>query len=239
LTYKIDIYSDGADIADMRRVAANDFIKGFTTNPSLMKRAGIKNYMSFAQEVVKEFPSYSISFEVFGKDFDTMKKEAKVISSLGNNVVVKIPIITPIGESTANLIHELSENGIAINVTAITTSEQVEEAVNALVIGKKNIISVFAGRIADTGTDPSPLIRASRKICDTKEGAQLLWASTRELLNIFQAQDLGCDIITVPPSILSKMGNVGASAKQVSLDTVKSFEADIQSLGFSILSSKT
>ncbi|BBN97962.1 transaldolase [Sporolactobacillus terrae] len=232
---KIGIYSDGADIADMRKVAVHDYVKGFTTNPSLMKSAGVTDYLSFARDVVKAFPKHSISFEVFGNSFETMKQEARVIASLGENVAVKIPILTPDEKSTAELIHELSEEGIAINVTAITTSQQVQEAVDALTEGKKNIISVFAGRIADTGVDPSAFVRASRKICDTKDGAQLLWASTREVLNIFQAQDLGCDIITVPPSILSKLGNIGKSAKQVSIDTVKNFEADIKTLGFSIL----
>lgn len=233
---KIDVYSDGADIKDMKKMAELDFVTGFTTNPTLMKKAGVTDYMSFAREVVQEFPDKSISFEVFSNDFETMEKEAQIIHKLGKNVFVKIPIITVEGKSTASLINKLSDQGIYINVTAIATLDQVKECVDAFAPGTKNLVSVFAGRVADTGVDPASFVKESAAICKEKDEAYLLWASTREVLNIFQAQELGCDIITVPPAIIEKLNSkVGKSQFDVSLDTVKGFEKDIKSLGFSIL----
>ncbi|WP_332239107.1 transaldolase [Sporolactobacillus sp. KGMB 08714] len=233
---KIDVYSDGADIEDMKEMAKLNYVTGFTTNPTLMKKAGVTNYMTFAREVVKTFPDKSLSFEVFSNDFETMEKEAQIIHKLGNNVFVKIPIITVEGKSTAPLIKRLSDQGIFINVTAIATLDQVKDCVSAFAAGTKNLVSVFAGRVADTGTDPSQFVQKSAEICRSKDEAYLLWASTREVLNIFQAQELGCDIITVPPAIIKKLKNLGKSQFDVSMDTVKGFEKDIKSLGFSILS---
>ncbi|UAK16395.1 transaldolase [Sporolactobacillus terrae] len=233
---KIDVYSDGADIKDMKEMAKLNFVTGFTTNPSLMKSAGVEDYLTFAKEVVKEFPDKSLSFEVFSNDFETMEKEAQVIHQLGSNIYVKIPIITADGESTAPLIKKLSDQGIFINVTAIATIDQVNDCVAAFAPGTKNLVSVFAGRVADTGTDPTEFVKQSAEICGPVKEAYLLWASTREVINVFQAQELGCDIITVPPSILKKLSKIGKSQLDVSLDTVRGFARDIQSLGYSILS---
>ncbi|KRN30081.1 transaldolase [Liquorilactobacillus mali] len=235
LNFKIEVYSDGADIKDMRDVAENDFITGFTTNPSLMKQAGVKNYLTFAKEVVKEFPDYSISFEVFSNDHDTMLKEAELLHALGENVYVKIPSITTEGKSTAPIIKYLSEKGVSINVTAIATIDQVKTAVASFSAGTENIVSIFVGRLADTGADPTEFVKESVAITKDHPEAQLLWASTREVLNIFQAQELGVDIITVPPTIIKKLSSVGKSAEKVSLDTVLGFEKDIKASGLKIL----
>ncbi len=232
---KIEVYSDGADLDDMKEMAKLSFVTGFTTNPSLMKRAGIDNYLAFAKEVVQTFPDKSISFEVFGNDFATMEKEARIIHGLGENVFVKIPIITVEGKSTAPLIQKLSAQGIYINVTAIATLDQVKDCVSVFAPGTKNLVSIFVGRVADTGTDPTDFVKQSAAICGKVKEAYLLWASTREVINVFQAQELGCDIITVPPAILKKLSHIGKSQFDVSLDTVKGFAKDIQSLGYSIL----
>lgn len=232
----IEIYSDGANIADMRNVAKNDFVSGFTTNPSLMKKAGITDYMTFAKKVVAEFPNHAISFEVFSNNPEIMLKEAKLLHSLGKNVYVKIPIITTDGKSTVGLIKQLSGNGISINVTAITTLDQVKDAVDAFAKETKNIVSIFVGRIADTGADTTDFVNQSVAITKEHPEAQLLWASTREVQNILQAQQMGVDIITVPPTIINKfVANRGKSAQQVSLDTVLGFEKDIKASGLSIL----
>lgn len=237
--FKIKIFSDGADINDMKKVTQYGFISGFTTNPSLMKRAGVKDYLSFAKQVVKEFPDLSISFEVFGTDIKTMKKEADIIKNLGKNVFVKIPIITTSGESTAPLIKDLSNNGVQVNVTAVSTTKEVQTAVDSFAPGTNNYVSIFVGRVADTGVDPTDFVKKSVDIVSQRKEAQLLWASTREVINVYQAQKLGVDIITVPPAILGKLAKVGKSQYQVSLDTVKGFKKDSDSLGFSILGSET
>lgn len=233
--FNIDIYSDGADIQDMEKVIDYGFIDGFTTNPSLMKKAGVKDYLSFAKEVVATFPDLPISFEVFSNDFETMEKEAKIIHSLGSNVFVKIPVITVDGQSTAPLIKRLSDQGIFVNVTAIATVEQVQAAVEAFHEGTTNLVSIFVGRVADAGLDPTDFVKESVAICQKVPAAKLLWASTREVANVYQAAQAGVDIITVPPAILTKLQNVGKTAAEVSLATVKGFEKDISSLGFSIL----
>jgi transaldolase len=233
--FDIDIYADGAVVSEM--VAAKDkgVVKGFTTNPSLMKKAGITDYVGFAKEALDKVSGLPISFEVFSDDFETMKKEAEKISSLGDNVFVKIPITNTKGESSVPLIKELSAEGISVNVTAILTIDQVKEVVPAFKEGSDNIVSVFAGRVADTGVDPTELMRESVKIVKESGNAKLLWASCREVLNIKQAADLGVDIITVTTPVLNKLHMVGEDAKQLSLDTVRGFNADVKSLGFSIL----
>lgn len=233
--FKIKIYSDGANIDDMRHDAQYDFVSGFTTNPSLMKAAGVTDYLTFAKQVVSELGDYDISFEVFGQDDDTMLKEAEILTKLGDKVFVKIPIITTDGKSTAPLIKKLSAADVALNVTAITTLDQVKEASEAFKPGSRNIVSVFAGRVADTGADPIPLMKESLAITQQYSGTELLWASTREVFNIVEAERLGVDIITVPPTILKKLESFGKSAQDVSLDTVKGFEKDIQASGLSIL----
>lgn len=231
----IDIYSDGADIGKMKESYESGKVSGFTTNPSLMKKAGISSYTEFAQEVVTEFPDVPISFEVFGDDFEVMREEALKISKYGNNVFVKIPITNTKGESSIPLIQELSKEGLSLNVTAILTIDQVKETVDAFAEGTTNIVSVFAGRIADTGVDPIPTMKESVKICRKKAGTNLLWASSREVLNIFQAEEVGADIITCTPDLIAKLKNVGKDLEELSLDTVKMFNTDIKSLGYSIL----
>ena len=230
---KVKIYSDGANIEDMLKVEQGGFVTGFTTNPSLMKAAGVKDYNEFAKEALSKL-KYPISFEVFADDLETMESEAEIINSFGNNVYIKIPIINTKGESTKELIKKLSEKGYKLNITAILTIDQVKETVEAFSEGTSNLVSVFAGRIADAGYDPLPIMKEARKICDTKKGTELLWASTREVYNIVQADEIGADIITVPPSIISKLSGMGKDLFEVSLDTVKTFAKDISASGLSI-----
>lgn len=235
MTFDIEIYSDGAVIADMLKMKEAGIVTGFTTNPSLMKQAGITNYLAFAEEALAKVEGLPISFEVFADDFSTMEKEALKLASLGENVFVKIPITNTKGESSAELIHRLSEKGLKLNITAILTLKQVQETVAALAPGTENIVSVFAGRVADTGVDPVPLMEQSLAICQTKPGTQLLWASSREVYNIIQAEKLGVDIITVTPAILSKLSMYQMDLTALSLETVKMFNRDIQTLGYTIL----
>lgn len=235
MKFNIDIYSDGAVIEDMLKMKDTGIISGFTTNPSLMKQAGITNYMSFAKEVLEKVDDMPISFEVFADDFETMKKEALTLAKLADNVYVKIPITNTLGESSVPLIRELSSQGLKLNVTAILTEKQVVETVEAFSDDTDNIVSVFAGRIADTGIDPEPLMKKSLEICQTKTGTKLLWASSREVYNIIQAEKLGVDIITVPPALLSKLSMYHMNLEELSLETVKMFNTDIKKLGFTIL----
>lgn len=230
----VKVYSDGAELSAMKQVAAQGVVQGFTTNPSLMKAAGITDYLAFAKEAVATFPDQSISFEVFANQPDQMLKEAQVLAQLGQHVAVKVPIIRATGEDNTAVITKLSQAGVQVNVTAITTLDQVKLVVAALDEKTGGIVSVFAGRVADTGVDPLPLMRAAAKVCHTKAGVELLWASTREVFNIVQADQTGCDIITVPPKILAKLPKFGKDAFQVSVDTVKTFDADIAELGFTI-----
>lgn len=232
---KTKIYSDGAVLADMVESLNSGNVTGFTTNPSLMKKAGITNYVEFAKEVLQEITEYPVSFEVFSDDLETMEKEAEKIASLGQNVYVKIPVTTSNGTSTAPLLKKLSSKGIKLNVTAIFTVDQVQEVVDHLTDGVASIVSVFAGRIADTGVDPMPIMKDALAICQTKEGCELLWASPREVLNIYQANELGVDIITCTPAIIKKLSLNGKDLNEYSLDTVKTFCKDSQELGFSIL----
>lgn len=232
---KIKIYSDGAIIADMEKSFSTGNVQGFTTNPSLMKKAGIKDYNDFAMEVVSKFPDVPISFEVFADDFELMEKEAEKISSYGKNVYVKIPITNTKGESSIPLIKKLTQKDIKLNVTAILTKKQIEETVDALKDGIKNIVSVFAGRIADTGVDPKDIMEFAVEKCKEKAGTELLWASSRELLNIFQANEIGADIITCTPDLIKKLKMVGMDLEELSLETVKMFNRDIKDLGYTIL----
>ena len=232
---KTKIYSDGAVLADMIDSLNSGRVTGFTTNPSLMKKAGITDYVEFAKEVLQEITEYPVSFEVFSDDLETMEKEADKIAALGQNVYVKIPVTTSNGTSTAPLLKKLSSKGVKLNVTAIFTVEQVQEVVDHLTDGVASIVSVFAGRIADTGVDPMPIMKEALAICQTKEGCELLWASPREVLNIYQANALGVDIITCTPAIIKKLSLSGKDLNEYSLETVKTFCKDSQELGFSIL----
>lgn len=234
--FNIKVFSDGADIADMEAINQHDFVTGFTTNPSLLKKAGVTDYLAFAKQVVAKFPGESISFEVFSNDFDTMEEEAKRLSSLGDNVYVKIPIRTTSGETTAPLIHDLTKAGVSINVTAIATTAQVKESLEAIVPGVPVIISIFVGRVADTGVDPIPFAKESIALTAQYPDAELLWASTREIYNIIQADAMGADIITVPPAMIAKLAaNVGKTGDDVTMATVNGFDKDIQATGLSIL----
>ncbi|MCR5107069.1 MAG: transaldolase [Lachnospiraceae bacterium] len=232
---KVTVYADGADIEGMKEEYKKGYVKGFTTNPTLMKKAGVKDYVSFAKEALKEIPDLPLSLEVFADDFETMEKEARVIAALGDNVFVKIPITNSRGESSIPLIKKLSADGLQLNVTAILTLDQVRETVDAFKDGTKNIVSIFAGRILDTGVDAVPIMKEAAQICRQKPGTMSLWASCREVYNIIQADQCGTDIITVTNAILGKLPNLGKDLKQLSLETVRMFVNDGKSLGFSIL----
>lgn len=231
----IKLYADGANIEEMVDFYHGGTIRGFTTNPSLMKKAGVTDYAAFAKDVLHRISDLPISFEVFSDDFAVMEEEANTIASWGDNVYVKIPITNSNGETSIPLIKKLSEQGVQLNVTAILTINQVRETVDAFAESTNNIVSVFAGRIADTGVDPIPLMKEAAEICHHKKGTELLWASSRELLNIFQAETCGCDIITCTPEILKKLPNVGKNLEELSLETVRMFSKDSKDLGFSIV----
>jgi transaldolase len=230
---KIAIYADGADVRDM--IAARDAgtVTGFTTNPTLMRKIGITDYEAFAHEALSAVGGMPISFEVFADDFAEMERQAKLIATWGDAVFVKIPITNTKGESAVPLIGRLSAAGVKLNITAILTLDQVRAVVDALHPDTPAIVSVFAGRIADTGVDPVPLMREAAQICAAKPKAELLWASPRELLNIFQADEVGCHIITVTSDILKKLSTmVGKPLDELSLDTVKMFYNDATAAGF-------
>lgn len=231
---KITIYADGADIEGMKEEYNKGIVKGFTTNPTLMKKAGVKDYLTFAKEAVAAIPDLPISFEVFADDFDKMEEEAKVLSKLGENVFVKIPITNSKGESSIPLIKKLSQAGIKLNVTAMFTIKQVTETVDAFADGTENIVSVFAGRIMDAGVDAVPMMKEVKEIIKKKPGTMSLWASCREVFNIVQADESGTDIVTVTNDLLKKLPNLGKDLDQFSLETVQMFVKDGQSLGYSI-----
>ncbi|MDS3961336.1 transaldolase [Staphylococcus epidermidis] len=232
----VKVFADGADIEEMKSAYKNQLVDGFTTNPSLMAKAGVTDYKAFADEVVSEIPDASISFEVFADDLPTMEKEAEILKQYGNNVFVKIPIVTTTGESTLPLIKRLSSKQVRLNVTAVYTIEQVKAITDAVTEGVPTYVSVFAGRIADTGIDPLPLMKESVKVTHSKEGVQLLWASCREVYNVIQADEIGADIITCPADVVKKVNNnLGRDIGELSVDTVKGFAKDIQSSGLSIL----
>lgn len=232
----VKVFADGADIEEMKSAYKNQLVDGFTTNPSLMAKAGVTDYKAFAEEAVSEIPDASISFEVFADDLSTMEKEAEILKQYGDNVFVKIPIVTTTGESTLPLIKSLSSKQVRLNVTAVYTIEQVKAITDAVTEGVPTYVSVFAGRIADTGIDPLPLMKEAVKVTHSKEGVQLLWASCREVYNVIQANEIGADIITCPSDVVKKVNNnLGRDIGELSVDTVKGFAKDIQSSGLSIL----
>lgn len=231
---RIKLFADGADIAAMKDAYKAGVVKGFTTNPTLMKMAGVTDYKTFAKAVLAEIRDLPISFEVFSDEFDAMEREAREIASWGENVNIKIPVTNTKGESSVPLIKKLSADGLSLNVTAILTLGQVEAVAEALSPKVKSIVSVFAGRIADTGRDPIPVMTKSTEILKSSPNAELLWASSRELLNIFQAEVCGCHIITVTNDILKKLALVNKDLDELSLDTVKMFYRDAQSAGYAI-----
>ena len=235
MNLKIKIFSDGADVSEMENASKLGIISGFTTNPTLMKKSGITDYKKFALEAISKVNNLPISFEVFSDDFESMEKEAIIISEWGENVYVKIPVTNTKRESSVDLIKSLDKRGIKLNITAILTLQQVQDLFDNLNENSKSIISVFAGRIADTGVDPIPIMKKAKSILSPKRNLELLWASSRELLNIFQAQECGCDIITVTNDLLKKLKMVGTDLGDLSLETVKMFYNDAKSAGYRIL----
>lgn len=231
---RIKIFSDGADLDSIIEAYHKGFVKGFTTNPTLMSKAGITNYVAFAMEVLRVVTDLSVSFEVFSDDFAGMKKQAIYLSKLADNVYVKIPVTNTKRQSSAHLIKDLAGQGLKLNITAILSLRQVEEVAAALNPGVPAIVSVFAGRIADSGREPLPIMKKALEILKPLPKAELLWASPREALNILQAAEMGCHIITVTPDLLSKAANFGKDLEDFSLETVKMFYSDAVKSGFSI-----
>ena len=229
---RIELYADGADVRDMVAARDSGLVKGFTTNPTLMRKSGISDYEAFAREALNAVSGMPISFEVFADEFDEMERQAKKITTWGDGVFVKIPITNTRRESAVPLIRRLSAAGVKLNITAVLTVDQVRGVVDALNSDVPAIVSVFAGRIADTGRDPVPIMRDALSSMRKKPQAKLLWASPRELLNIFQADACGCHIITVTSDILKKLAMFGKSLDDLSLDTVKMFHSDAAAAGF-------
>ena len=231
---RVKLFADGADIDVIKQMAANPMIKGFTTNPTLMRQAGVTDYVAFAREVLKIVPDRPISFEVFSDDFQEMEQQAQEIASWGSNVFVKIPITNTHGESAISLIKRLGQENIQLNVTAILTDRQVAEVAEALDSNVPAFVSVFAGRIADTGLDPMLIMKRSLELLEKKPLAELIWASPRELLNVFQADAIGCHVLTATPNVLGKLSLVGKDLTSYSLETVEMFRQDALKAGFSI-----
>lgn len=231
---KVKIFADGADIAGMKEMYSNPLIKGFTTNPTLMRKAGIQDYGVFARQVLYEIPDRPISFEVFADDFDEMEKQALEIASWGKNVNVKIPVTNTHKQFTGPVIERLSKAGVSLNITAVMSIEQVQKITDCLTLEASSIISVFAGRIADTGVDPIPIMSEAVNIMRSRPKSELIWASPRELLNIFQADQIGCHIITATNDILKKLELVGKDLNEYSLETVEMFYKDAKAAGFDI-----
>src|SRR5947199_8126760 len=231
-TLKVKIFADGADKAGMLEMYRNPMIKGFTTNPTLMRKAGISDYRAFAREILCAISDRPISFEVFSDEFDEMERQAREIAPWGENVYVKIPVTNTRGESSQAVIRSLTREGIKVNVTALLTLDQVREVSDALAGGAPACVSVFAGRVADTGRDPVPLMAAAVELLRPHPDLEPSWASRRDLLNIFQADAVGCHIITVTNDILKKLALVGKDLADYSLDTVKMFFDDGQKAGF-------
>jgi transaldolase len=233
-TLKIRIFADGADLASMLELARRPHVEGLTTNPTLMRKAGIRDYRAFAREVLSVIRDKPVCFEVLADDFESIERQAGEIAGWADNVYVKIPVTNTRGESSAALIGRLTARRVKINVTAITTLEQVCSVVPALNPAIPSFVSVFAGRIADTGVDPVPVMARAVQLLSESPGAQLIWASSRELLNIFQADSVGCAVITVTRDILDKLTLIGYDLTAFSLDTVKMFRDDAQLAGYSL-----
>jgi transaldolase len=229
---KVKLFADGADLEGMIEMASKPFISGLTTNPTLMKKAGITDYVKFAKDVLGEIQDKPISFEVFSDEIEEMKVQGEKIASWASNVYVKIPVTNTRGESTKPVVKYLTDKGVKVNVTAIMTNKQVEHIAEALNPNVESYISVFAGRIADTGVDPLPIMRQSLVLISQNNKAELIWASPRELLNVFQANEVGCQIITATNDILKKLELIGYDLTLYSLDTVKMFYADAASSGY-------
>jgi len=231
---KVKLFADGADLAGIKEMAANPAIKGFTTNPTLMRKAGVSDYKAFALQALQVVRGRPISFEVFADEFGEMGKQAHEIASWGKNIYVKIPVTNTKGEFSGPLVERLTRAGIQVNVTALTTVDQVKRVADRLAPETPAIISVFAGRIADTGRVPVPIMAEAVKIMKKKPKSELIWASPRELLNIFQANEIGCHIITATNDILKKLPLIGKDLDAYSLETVEMFHKDAKAAGYSI-----
>jgi transaldolase len=229
---KVKLFADGAEKKSMLELYADPLIRGFTTNPTLMHKAGITDYQAFARDILAVITDRPISFEVFADEFDEMERQARIIATWGSNVYVKIPVTNTRRESACGLIHRLSHAGIKVNVTAILTLDQVSAVVEALAGGAPSNVSVFAGRIADTGVDPAPAMQEAVRMLRPHPQIELIWASPRELLNVFQADAIGCHIITATADVLKKLSLVGKDLADYSLDTVKMFADDAAKSGF-------
>jgi transaldolase len=230
----VKIFADGADLDGILELYRNPHIRGFTTNPTLMAKSGISDYEKFSRQVLEHIPDHPISFEVFSDEFDEMERQAREIASWGKNVYVKIPVTNTRHESAESLVRRLAGEGVQLNVTALMTVEQVDWVSKALDSHAPSYISVFAGRIADTGRDPMPLMKEAVEIMSPHKTQELIWASPRELLNIFHADEVGCHVITVTHDILKKLALVGKDLDEYSLDTVKMFYGDAQKAGFKL-----
>jgi transaldolase len=230
----VKLFADGAVKSEMIEMYRNPLIKGFTTNPTLMRKAGINDYKAFALDILESIPDRPISFEVFSDELDEMKRQALLIREWGENVYVKIPITNTRGESTVDLIRDLSGAGVKLNITAMMTFQQVVDVSGALAKGVPAFVSVFAGRIADTGRNPLPVMTASVELLNLRPGQELIWASPRELLNVFQAGSIGCQIITATVDILKKLNLTGKDLTEYSLETVKMFRDDAVKAGFQL-----
>ncbi len=228
------IFADGADLEGILALAADSRIAGFTTNPTLMRKAGLSDYTRFARELLERVSEHPISFEVFADDADEMRRQAHAIAAWGDNVYVKIPVTSTGGESMAPLARELSENGVKVNVTALFTTPQVEVVAAALAEGAPSYISVFAGRIADAGVDPMPIMARAVEIMAQAPRSELIWASPREILNLIQANAVGCHIITITHDLLPKLDGLGKGLEQFSLETVRMFHDDALAAGFEL-----
>jgi transaldolase len=230
----VKIFGDGADFAGIMKLYQNPLIKGFTTNPTLMRKAGIEDYEAFGRKLLAAVPDRPVSLEVFADTFPEMLRQARAIASWGGNVNVKIPVTTTDGTFSGPVIRTLSAEGVAVNVTAVFTLDQVRQVTACLAQTTPAIVSVFAGRVADTGVDPVPLMREAVQMLRARPKAELIWASPRELLNVFQADEIGCHIITVTNDIIGKLGLVGKDLDAYSLETVAMFHADASAAGYTI-----
>ncbi len=231
---RVKIYADGADLAGILRLAENPLVKGFTTNPSLMRKAGVTDYTRFAHEMLEKITDRPISFEIFSDEPDEMEKQARILNGWADNVYVKIPVTNSRAESSAPLIRKLTQEGIKLNITAILTPEQVRVVSDALKGGAPSVVSVFAGRIADTGVDPLPIMKEALEILKDCPSAELLWASCREVFNIFQADAMHCHIITVTHDVLGSLSVVGKDLTTYSAELIKVFAQDAQASGFKV-----
>ena len=229
---KVKIFADGADKDGMLEMYRNPLIQGFTTNPTLLRKAGVSDYPAFARDILKSIPDRPISFEVLSDEFSEMEIQAQKISAWGKNVYVKIPITNTRGEASVKLIRRLTQTGVKVNVTAMMTLDQVRDVAQALHGGPPAYVSVFAGRIADTGRDPMPLMAAAVEMLRLYSNIELIWASPRELLNIFHADLIGCPVVTVSHDILKKLDLIGKDLHDFSLDTVKMFREDALKAGY-------